>query len=237
MFKKLGAWIASIIRKELAELAAAFGKDFEEQAKRAEADLAAIKAHVAQELANAKHELIGFNSTAFVNLRADVRDARAAGGNDLSAVRAAVVAEILKSANEAETLFTDVKNHVSGVAVSVKNHVGTTSAQASDSLLHELKAHAEGIATVLHDKSEAVGADIHKYVDMSVADAKKFMNSEIWARYETLVKDAAGAARIVDASKISMAVCDFCHLATRRFAVSRINGNIVCAACAAKGQK
>ena len=79
--------------------------------------------------------------------------------------------------------------------------------------------------------------DIHKYVDMSVADAKEFMNSEIWKRYETLVKDAAGAARIVDASKISMAVCDVCHLATRRFAVSRINGNIICAGCAATGQK
>ena len=46
MFKRLAEWIASIVRKELAELAAAFGKDFEEQAKRAEADLAAIKAHV-----------------------------------------------------------------------------------------------------------------------------------------------------------------------------------------------
>jgi hypothetical protein len=237
MWNKLADWIAGIIRKELAELAAVLGKDTEEAAKRAESDLAAIKAHVAQELTKAKQELIGFNSTAFVNLRADVRDARAAGGNDLSAVRAAVVAEILKSANEAEAAFADVKSHVSGVAVSVKNHIGTTSAQASDGLLHELKAHAEGIATALHEKSDSVGADIHKYVDMSVADAKEFMNSEIWKRYETLVKDAAGAARIVDASKISMAVCDVCHLATRRFAVSRINGNIICAGCAATGQK
>jgi hypothetical protein len=226
MFEKLAAWIAGIVRKELAELAAVLGKDTEEAAKRAESDLAAIKAHVAQELTKAKQELIGFNSTAFVNLRTDVRDARAAGGNDLSAVRAAVVAEILKSANGAEAAFADVKNHI-----------GTTSAQASDGLLHELKAHAEGIATMLHEKSDSVGADIHKYVDMSVADAKEFMNSEIWKRYETLVKDAAGAARIVDASKISMAVCDVCHLATRRFAVSRINGNIICAGCAAKGQK
>jgi len=226
MFKKIAEWIAGIVRKELAELAAVLGKDTEEAAKRAESDLAAIKAHVAQELTKAKQELIGFNSTAFVNLRTDVRDARAAGGNDLSAVRAAVVAEILKSANGAEAAFADVKNHI-----------GTTSAQASDGLLHELKAHAEGIATMLHEKSDSVGTDIHKYVDMSVADAKEFMNSEIWKRYETLVKDAAGAARIVDASKISMAVCDVCHLATRRFAVSRINGNIICAGCAAKGQK
>jgi hypothetical protein len=226
MFKKIAEWIAGIVRKELAELAAVLGKDTEEAAKRAESDLAAIKAHVEQELTKAKQELIGFNSTAFVNLRTDVRDARAAGGNDLSAVRAAVVAEILKSANEAEAAFADVKNHI-----------GATSAQASDGLLHELKAHAEGIATVLHEKSDSVGADIHKYVDMSVADAKEFMNSEIWKRYETLVKDAAGAARIVDASKISMAICDVCHLATRRFAVSRINGNIICAGCAATGQK
>jgi hypothetical protein len=174
MWKKLADWIAGIVRKELAELAAVLGKDTEEAAKRAESDLAAIKAHVAQELTKAKQELIGFNSTAFVNLRTDVR---------------------------------------------------------------ELKAHAEGIATVLHEKSDSVGADIHKYVDMSVADAKEFMNSEIWKRYETLVKDAAGAARIVDASKISMAICDVCHLATRRFAVSRINGNIICAGCAATGQK
>lgn len=178
MWNKLADWIAGIIRKELAELAAVLGKDTEEAAKRAESDLAAIKAHVEQELTKAKQELIGFNSTAFLNLRDDVRNAR-----------------------------------------------------------HELKAHAEGIATVLHEKSDSVGADIHKYVDMSVADAKEFMNSEIWKRYETLVKDAAGAARIVDASKISMAVCDVCHLATRRFAVSRINGNIICAGCAATGQK
>jgi hypothetical protein len=233
MFKKIAEWIAGIIRKELAELAAVLGKDTEEAAKRAESDLAAIKAHVEQELTKAKQELIGFNSTAFVNLRSDVRESR----NDLTAIRAAIVAEILKSANEAEAAFADVKSRVSGVAVSIKNHIGTTSAQASDGLLHELKAHAEGIATVLHEKSDSVGADIHKYVDMSVADAKEFMNSEIWKRYETLVKDAAGAARIVDASKISMAVCDVCHLATRRFAVSRINGNIICAGCAATGQK
>jgi hypothetical protein len=226
MFEKLAAWIAGIVRKELAELAAVLGKDTEEAAKRAESDLAAIKAHVEQELTKAKQELIGFNSTAFVNLQSDVRSARAAGGNDLSAVRAAVVAEILNIANDTKVAFADVKNHI-----------GTTSAQTSDNLLHELKAHAEGIATVLHEKSDSVGADIHKYVDMSVADAKEFMNSEIWKRYETLVKDAAGAARIVDASKISMAVCDVCHLATRRFAVSRINGNIICAGCAATGQK
>ena len=95
MFKKLGAWIASIVRKELAEIAVAFGKDFEEQAKRAEADLAAIKAHVAQELANAKHELIGFTSTAALNLRGDAAKHTAAltehAGKEGELARAAIL--------------------------------------------------------------------------------------------------------------------------------------------------
>ena len=82
MWNKLADWIAGIIRKELAELAAVLGKDTEEAAKRAESDLAAIKAHVEQELTKAKQELIGFNSTAFLNLRDDVRNARAAAHTD-----------------------------------------------------------------------------------------------------------------------------------------------------------
>jgi len=163
MFKKLGAWIASIIRKELAEIAAAFGKDFEEQAKRAEADLAAIKAHVAQELANAKHELIGFTSTAAVNLRGDAAKHTAA----------------------------------------LTEHAGKEGELARAAIL----------------------------------DLRHFIAQEMAASYANIVKDAASAARLLEISKISQAICDDCHLASRRFAASRVDGRIVCAACAAKGNK
>jgi len=163
MFKKLGAWIASIVRKELAELAAAFGKDFEEQAKRAEADLAAIKAHVAQELANAKHELIGFTSTAALNLRGDAAKHTAA----------------------------------------LTEHAGKEGELARAAIL----------------------------------DLRHFIAQEMAASYANIVKDAASAARLLEISKISQAICDDCHLASRRFAASRVDGRIVCAACAAKGNK
>ena len=163
MFKKLGAWIASIVRKELAEIAAAFGKDFEEQAKRAEADLAAIKAHVAQELANAKHELIGFTSTAAVNLRGDAAKHTAA----------------------------------------LTEHAGKEGELARAAIL----------------------------------DLRHFIAQEMAASYANIVKDAASAARLLEISKISQAICDDCHLASRRFAASRVDGRIVCAACAAKGNK
>ena len=163
MFKKLGAWIASIVRKELAEIAAAFGKDFEEQAKRAEADLAAIKAHVAQELANAKHELIGFTSTAAVNLRSDAAKHTAA----------------------------------------LTEHAGKEGELARAAIL----------------------------------DLRHFIAQEMAASYANIVKDAASAARLLEISKISQAICDDCHLASRRFAASRVDGRIVCAACAAKGNK
>jgi len=163
MFKKLSAWIASIVRKELAELAAAFGKDLEEQAKRAEADLAAIKAHVAQELANAKHELIGFTSTAALNLRGDAAKHTAA----------------------------------------LTEHAGKEGELARAAIL----------------------------------DLRHFIAQEMAASYANIVKDAASAARLLEISKISQAICDDCHLASRRFAASRVDGRIVCAACAAKGNK
>jgi signal transduction histidine kinase len=163
MFKRLAEWFASIVRKELAEIAAAFGKDFEEQAKRAEADLAAIKAHVAQELANAKHELIGFTSTAALNLRGDAAKHTAA----------------------------------------LTEHAGKEGELARAAIL----------------------------------DLRHFIAQEMAASYANIVKDAASAARLLEISKISQAICDDCHLASRRFAASRVDGRIVCAACAAKGNK
>jgi hypothetical protein len=170
MFKRLAEWFASIVRKELAEIAAAFGKDFEEQAKRAEADLAAIKAHVAQELAavrkelaDEKHELIGFTSTAAVNLRSDAAKHTAA----------------------------------------LTEHAGK-----------------EG-----------------ELVRAAILDLRHFIAQEMAASYANIVKDAASAARLLEISKISQAICDDCHLASRRFAASRVDGRIVCAACAAKGNK
>ena len=115
----------------------------------------------------------------------------------------------------------------------LKNHVSALSKDATTNLssaVNHLTDHVENTTRV------ATG-DIKKHIEISFSEAKDSLSSEIWNRYEMIVKDAAGAARIVDASKISMAICDVCKIASRRFAVSRVNGNIICADCAAKGHK
>ena len=69
----------------------------------------------------------------------------------------------------------------------------------------------------------------------TLADLKKYIGSEIAARYDSLVADAGKAARLLEHSKIVMALCDYCHLPNRRFSLSRVDGKTVCATCAAKG--
>jgi N-acetylglutamate synthase/N-acetylornithine aminotransferase len=79
--------------------------------------------------------------------------------------------------------------------------------------------------------------DLNKDAHTAVLDVKHFIADEMSKAYKDLVKDAAGAARLLEISKIAMAICDDCHLPSRRFAASRIDGRIVCATCAAKGNK
>lgn len=54
MFRKLiqhvENWIANIVRKELAEFAAVFGKDFEELTKKITADRDALETHITKEV-------------------------------------------------------------------------------------------------------------------------------------------------------------------------------------------
>ena|SRR5271157_771116 len=66
---------------------------------------------------------------------------------------------------------------------------------------------------------------------------KDFIRVELAKRNETLVHDAAAAAWMLYSAKITMAICDHCGLASRRFSVSRIDSKIVCAECIAKGKK
>ena len=233
MFAKLAAWIAGIVRKELAEIADAFGKDVIENTLRSANDLAALKAHVTAELAvarkelsDAKQELIGYTATALTNVRSEAKIA----ATDLKK-------QIDSAHTDTQAILTvrtgEMKDHVTGSLGAVINHLDTAASLSSKSARADLEVAVSHIA----DDGKAASEEFKKHIEMSVAEAKDFMNAEIWKRYETLVKDAAGAARIVDASKIAMAICDVCHLATRRFAVSRINGDIVCAGCAAKGNK
>lgn len=71
----------------------------------------------------------------------------------------------------------------------------------------------------------------------STAELKKYIAGEICQRYDSLVADAGAAARLMEHSKIIMAMCDHCHLPSRRFSISRIDGKIICSGCAAKGIK
>lgn len=86
-------------------------------------------------------------------------------------------------------------------------------------------------------KHTSVLADLNKDAHIAILDVKHFIADEMSKAYKDLVKDAAGAARLLEISKIAMALCDDCHLPSRRFAASRIDGRIVCATCAAKGNK
>jgi hypothetical protein len=67
------------------------------------------------------------------------------------------------------------------------------------------------------------------------ADLKKYIGEEICKRYDSLVADAGKAARLMEHSKIVMAACDYCHLPSRRFSISKVDGKTICSSCAAKG--
>jgi hypothetical protein len=111
---------------------------------------------------------------------------------------------------------------------------------ASDERAAALQAHVTSetaaTATAHRNHIEGVTADTLAHIAGDYANLKTHIHDEILKRYDTLVRDAAGAARVMDASKIAMAICDYCNLPSRRFATSRIDGKVVCAKCAAKGQ-
>ena len=111
---------------------------------------------------------------------------------------------------------------------------------ASDERADTLKAHVTAVADNAAETHgvhlDSLTGDILARSSEDYEDLKKHIHDEILKRYDTLVRDAAGAARIMDASKIAMAICDYCHLPSRRFSTSRIDGKVVCANCVAKGQ-
>ena len=100
---------------------------------------------------------------------------------------------------------------------------------------HTADAHVSTQEALL--KHTSALADLNKDAHIAILDVKHFIADEMSKAYKDLVKDAAGAARLLEISKIAMALCDDCHLPSRRFAASRIDGRIVCATCAAKGNK
>ena len=110
---------------------------------------------------------------------------------------------------------------------------------ASDVRRHAVDAHAD-TQSVLDEHVEAIkthASTLHGDASAAVLDVRRFIAEEMAKVYADLVKDAAGAARLLEISKISQAVCDYCHIGKRRFSVSRVDGKIVCADCAANGQK
>lgn len=102
----------------------------------------------------------------------------------------------------------------------------------ADARYHTINAHTD---TQMELKDHASG--LHTEARAAIGDVKSFIAKEMATTYAALVKDAAGAARLLEISKISQAICDDCHLPSRRFAASRVDGRIVCSACAAKGNK
>lgn len=110
-----------------------------------------------------------------------------------------------------------------------------------------LNTYANDVITSVKDHGEERSESVKAHVEAAVIDSqtrvqnshdelKDYIYQEILKRYDTLVRDAAAAARVMDSAKIAMAICDYCHLPKRRFSTSRIDGKIVCSDCAAKGQ-
>lgn len=88
-----------------------------------------------------------------------------------------------------------------------------------------------------HEKLKAYIAAELLGTSGSVSDLKQYIAGEICKRYDSLVTDAGAAARLMEHSKIVQALCDHCHLPSRRFSISRVDGKTICASCAAKGIK
>ena len=224
--KRLAAWLADIFRRELEVLETLWAREFIRRDEQIAKDFKALESSFNAKILDTEKRLSAIVENAASDVRRQAVDAHANTRGDLSERFSNIhntLSERLKSA------FEDLENHISDETAGAASELKAAALQITNHTTNEI------------DEARAVAADaiksIHEQVAASVAEAKEFMNTELWKRYETLVKDAAGAARIVDASKIAMAVCDVCHTATRRFAVSRLDGRIICSACVAKGQK
>ena len=224
--KRLAAWVAAIFRRELEVLETLWAREFIRRDEQIAKDFKALESSFEAKILDAEKRLSAIVENAASDVRRHAVDAHADTRGallDHYSNTHNTLSEKLKSA------FGDLENHVSDETAGTASELKATALEITNHTTNEI------------DEARAVAADaiksVHEQVAASVAEAKEFMNTELWKRYETLVKDAAGAARIVDASKIAMAVCDYCKTATRRFAVSRLDGKIVCSACVAKGQK
>jgi len=136
--------------------------------------------------------------------------------------------EIAELRAELAKVHAELKEHTFSTAKDVQMH--------AESVASEIKERAELGEQFIKDHVSDAIAEIHQHVATDYESLLKHIEAEILKRYDTLVRDAAAAARVMDASKIAMAICDYCHLPKRRFATSRIDGKIVCSDCAAKGQ-
>ena len=133
----------------------------------------------------------------------------------------------LESSFEAKIL--DAEKRLSAIVENAASDVRRHAVDAHADTQSVLEEHVEG----LKGHSSQLGAD----ASAAVLDVRRFIAEEMAKVYADLVKDAAGAARLLEISKISQMVCDDCHLSSRRFATSRVDGRIVCSACAAKGNR
>ena len=219
MFKKLEAFLIRIFRTELEAIE-----------KRADAAALATEAAFKSGLQDITKKYELRFDTAMNSLRAhvsaEVAVALAKMRADIDALGKGTDASVSAFGRE---IITHLHNDTAAVGADVKTLVDSSTAA--------LKEHVVTAVKFVKSSADEGFADMQKGVAVSVAEAKEFMQTELWKKYETLVRDAAGAARIVDSSKIAMAVCDVCHAVTRRFAVSRINGDVICSTCVAAGKK
>lgn len=210
MFKKLEAFLIRIFRTELEAIE-----------KRADAAALATEAAFKSGLQDITSNVILSMNGLRAHVSAEVAVALAKMRADIDALGKGMSAEnglLGEHITAADMNIIELKAHVT-------EEVGN------------LTAHTTTAVKFVKNSADEGFADMQKGVAVSVAEAKEFMQTELWKKYETLVRDAAGAARIVDSSKIAMAVCDVCHAVTRRFAVSRINGDVICSTCVAAGKK
>jgi hypothetical protein len=219
MFKKLEAFLIRIFRTELEAIE-----------KRADAAALATEAAFKSGLQDITKKYELRFDTAMNGLRAhvsaEVAVALAKMRADIDALGKGMSAE---NGLLGEHITAETNRAAGGALFALKAHVTEE--------VGNLTAHTTTAVKFVKNSADEGFADMQKGVAVSVAEAKEFMQTELWKKYETLVRDAAGAARIVDSSKIAMAVCDVCHAVTRRFAVSRINGDVNCSTCVAAGKK
>lgn len=215
MFKKLEAFLIRIFRTELEAIE-----------KRADAAALATEAAFKSGLQDITSNVILSMNGLRAHVSAEVAVALAKMRADIDALGKGMSAE---NGLLGEHITAETNRAAGGALFALKAHVTEE--------VGNLTAHTTTAVKFVKNSADEGFADMQKGVAVSVAEAKEFMQTELWKKYETLVRDAAGAARIVDSSKIAMAVCDVCHAVTRRFAVSRINGDVICSTCVAAGKK